>query len=377
MKIIFVTPYVSQTAGGLFTSVRLLAQKLSIKHEVEVFALEDDRGKSDFHEWQPIVPRLFKIFPQTFGYGFSVPLVRALARAQPDILHVHGIRMWPATAARIVAQKKKIPLVISPRGQLNEWPMERNRLRKKLMHFLFEDTNIRSTTFIHATCEAEKQYIYNLGFNQPVEIIPNGVSCSEFDTFDSSSVFSKWPILKNKKVLLFLSNVHPRKGLDLLAPAWEKLRKKHSGWILAIAGTGESQYYEKVKNLYRDGANDNQVVFLGDVRGNEKIALYRLCELFILPTHSENFGNVIAEAMAACKPVITTKGTPWSCLADLKSGWWIDYDTQAIQQALKTAMCLSDEERIEMGQRGRQYVEKHLSWDILADNLASMYEKYI
>ena len=376
MKIIFVTPYVSQTAGGLFSSVRLLAQKLRVKHEVEVFALEDDRGKVDFPEWQPIVPRLYKIFPKTFGYGFSVPLLRALARAQPDVIHVHGIRMWPVTAARIVARKKKIPFVISPRGQLNEWPMVRNRIKKKLMHLLFENTNIRSTAFIHATCELEMQYIRDLGFLNPIEIIPNGVSCSDFDTFDSAFVFSKWSMLKNKKVLLFLSNIHPRKGLDLLATAWESLRKKHLDWVLAIAGTGEPQYYEKVKKIYSDGTNDNQVVFLGDVRGNEKIALYRLCELFILPTHSENFGNVIAEAMAACKPVITTKGTPWSCLADVKSGWWIDYDTQAIQQALNTAMCLSNEERIEMGKRGRQYVETHLSWDVLADNLVSMYEKY-
>ena len=376
MKVVFVIPYVSQRAGGLFTSVRLLAQKLSINHEVEVFALEDDRGKSDFPEWQPIVPHLFKISPKIFGYGFSFPLLRALKNIQPDVIHVHGIRMWPATAARVVAGKKKISLVISPRGQLNEWAMGQNRFKKKMMHFLFEDTNIRSTAFIHAISEDEKQHIRNLGVTNPIEVIPNGVSCTDFDTFDPASVFSKWPVLKRKKILLFLSNINPRKGLELLATVWKSLRTKHLDWILAIAGTGEAHYCEKMKRLYDNGVNSNSAIFLGDVRGLEKTTLYRLCELFIFPSHDDGFGNVVAEAMAARKPVIATKGTPWSCLVDTKSGWWVDVDAQAIRQTLDVAMRLTDAERKEMGKRGREYVEKHLSWDVLAEDLVRMYEKY-
>ena len=376
MKIIFVTPHVSQKAGGLFTSVRLLAQKLSVKHEVEVFALEDNRGTVDFSAWQPIVPRQFKVFPKVLGYGFSIPLLRALIKTRPDVIHVHGIRMWPATAARIVARKKKIPFVISPRGQLIGWMMARNRTKKKLMHFLFENSNIQSATFIHATSEIEAQNIRSLGFPNSIEVIPNGVFCSDFDIFDSASVFSKYPILAHKKVLLFLSNIYPGKGLELLATAWENLRKRHLDWMLVIAGAGEPLYYEKIKKLYYNGVNNRQVIFWGDVRGNEKVALYRLSELFILPTYSENFGNVIAEAMAASKPVITTKGAPWPCIVEIKSGWRTDVDAEAIQQALDVAMYLSDEERIEMGKRGREYVEKHLSWDVLADDLVRMYEKY-
>ena len=377
MNILFLTPCVSIRAGGLFSSVRNLALQLAKSNNVSVYALQDSLKKYDFEQWYPIEPILFKTCPNLFKYGFSLPMLKAIYRSSADIIHVHGIRMWPSTAGRIASGRLAVPYVISPRGQLDPWIMSQNRVKKRIMHNLFENRNLRSASCIHATSEMEKRYIELLKLNNYVITVPNGVNSEECNGIGSQLARSKWGIIKERKVVLYLSNIHPKKGLEDLCAVWSGLSTKYREWLLIVAGDGSPSYVNNIQRLYESNLPRNSFIFLGDVRGSLKWSLYSCCDVFVLPTYSENFGNVIAEAMSVGKPVITTKGAPWSCLPEINAGWCTDVGVDGLSSALDAAIVLDDEVRRKMGERGRQYVKERLSWQQVADEMLACYEQLL
>jgi len=167
-----------------------------------------------------------------------------------------------------------------------------------------------------------------------------------------------------------LSRIHPKKGLINLIDAWARVRPE--GWRLVIAGPDEGGYQAEVAERIRTSGVGEQVSFVGAVEGEAKAALYRNADLFVLPTFSENFGVVVAEALAYGLPVLTTRGAPWADLETHNCGWWIDTGVEPLAQALREAMALSDEQRHAMGARGRDYVLRY-DWGGIAAQTAAVY----
>jgi glycosyltransferase involved in cell wall biosynthesis len=297
-----------------------------------------------------------------------------LASTELDLIHNHGLWMFPNLYARKAAVKNHLPLLISPRGMLESWSLNHSRIKKWFAWFLYEQRNLSSATAFHATSVEEATSIRRLGFQQPIALIPNGVRLADLDEQLSREILTQsFPELSDKKWLLFLSRIHPKKGLDKLLQVWQKLVAEFTDWQLVIAGPDLIGYQAELEALTAELGLTQQVTFTGMLTGEKKKAAFGNAELFVLPTHSENFGIAVAEALAHAVPVVTTKGAPWQDLSTYQCGWWIDDNQQALASALTEGMQMSSQERQAMGLRGRKLVETKYSWDSIAKEMSSVY----
>lgn len=269
-----------------------------------------------------------------------------------DLIHLHG--MWSPflAVAALVAHRRKIPLLISPHGCLEPWALKHKRFKKHLALKTYQGMVLRSATMFVATAEQELVSIRKLRFKQPVAIVPNGVDIETVpDRTEPSEI----------KTLLFLSRVHPVKGILDLVNAWAEVRR--SDWKIVIAGGDEDGYRAKVEALIRHKGLESDFEFSGFVDGAKKQACFERATIFILPTYSENFGIAIAEALANELPVITTTGAPWSDLVKHQCGWWVQPGVKGISGALALAMECDTDELREMGKRGRKLVMDKYTWE--------------
>jgi glycosyltransferase involved in cell wall biosynthesis len=292
-----------------------------------------------------------------------------------NILHNHGLWMFPNLYARQAAISGRIPLVISPRGMLEEWSLGRSRIKKLMAWSLFEGSNFRLAALFHATSEMEARSLRKLRLHQPIAIIPNGIEIPDREARpDRESLERKHPELARKRWVLFLARIHPKKGVSELLRAWHEIEDDFQEWHLILAGPDLDGYSNRMK---REAANyqlSDRVTFTGMLDGSEREAALANSDLFVLPTHSENFGIAIAEALAFGLPVITTKGAPWEELTTHECGWWIDLGHAELVQCLKDALRLPKAELSSMGERGRTLMARTYSWKQVAEQMKQSYE---
>jgi glycosyltransferase involved in cell wall biosynthesis len=217
-----------------------------------------------------------------------------------------------------------------------------------------------------ATSSKEYDGLRQFGLRQPVAVIPNGTEVAAASAVESTRACAA----AGERVALFLSRIHPGKGVLELVRAWSQLAA--AGWRLRIAGPDEGGHWGQVASLVRQLGLGDRVDYLGPVDGERKAALYREADLFVLPTFSENFGVVVAEALAHGVPVITTRGAPWADLEVYGCGWWIEVGVEPLVAALRQAMALSDAQRAAMGARGREYVRR-FDWGRIAEQTVALY----
>lgn len=304
-----------------------------------------------------------------FGFiRFSKFLKQKLENSSIDILHGHGLWQYPVHQMAKLARKRNIPYIISPRGMLEPWSLTQGKLKKQLALKLFQRKDLENAACIHATAQMEVESIRQLGFKNPIAMIPNGVNLDEFP----SKIPDK---TKTTKKILFLSRIHVKKGIENLIDAWKFIDPKiKENWQIEIVGNGDEAYIKKLKEKIIFGKISNQIIIKKPVFGKVKINLFREANLFILPTFSENFGIVIAEALASYTPVITTKGTPWEDLEKTNCGWWIDIGVKPLQKALEEALTKTDEQINTMGRNGRALIEDKYSMNSVAKQMLSLYD---
>lgn len=302
----------------------------------------------------------------------EVDFKQELEICKTDIFHGHSLWNPYVHWMTAVARKREIPYIISPRGTLEPWALQNRMLKKWLALRLYQLYDLKHAACIHATAEKEAEHIRLLGVRVPIAVIPNGIDLSQYPLKNS--------FVKNeKRTMLFLSRFNPKKGIDLLLAAWKNIDKCiRSSWQLKIVGTyalgEEAAYFKKMHQLVVDYDLVDEVFLSEGVFGKEKIQAYHEADLFILPTYSENFGMVVAEALACGTPVITTVFTPWKCLVSSQSGWWIELGVDQLTQILNLTMRMSPEELFEMGQRGRKLIEEKFSILSVANKFKELYE---
>jgi glycosyltransferase involved in cell wall biosynthesis len=320
------------------------------------------------------------VVPQDVGWmrhTLSVGAMRAalLQRChtkQLTVLHDNGIWMPSNHTTAAVARALAVPLIISTHGMLEPWALEHRAWKKRLAWRLYQRRDLQSVAVLHATAEQEVESFRRLGFRQPIAMIPNGVDFPAPAEVAEAMAARVRPAAESShlRTVLFLSRIHPKKGLLNLIEAWARVRP--AGWRLVIAGPDEGGHRAEVAERIRTNGLSEQVTFAGSVDGEAKATLYRAAELFVLPTFSENFGVVVAEALAYGVPVITTKGAPWADLATHGCGWWVEVGVESLVAALKAATAMSDVERQAMGANGFEYVKRY-NWEDIAHQMADVY----
>lgn len=202
-----------------------------------------------------------------------------------------------------------------------------------------------------------------MGFKQPVAVIPNGVDIPLGREVKKRSA---------TRTLLFLGRIHPKKGLDLLLPAWEVLEKKFPEWTLRVVGPDDRGYLGKLRRWAEELKLD-RIEFSGPLFSAEKWQAYSDADLFVLPTYSENFGMAVAEALAAGTPAVVSKGAPWAELDAKGAGWWVETGVEPLICALDFAMAFSHEELSNKGQRGRAWMQQSYSWELIGRKMVDTY----
>jgi glycosyltransferase involved in cell wall biosynthesis len=247
---------------------------------------------------------------------------------------------------------------------LEPWALNHQGWKKKAAWHAYQRRILQSASLLHATSAMEAENLRALGLTPPIVTAPNGVPLpDEWKTSPSNGT---------ERTALFLSRVHPKKGLPMLLDAWADVEP--DDWHLLIVGPDEKGHRAELEEqVDRKGLSD-VVTFHSPVEDDDKWPLYRESDLFVLPTHSENFGVVVAEALASGIPAITTTGAPWAELEESDCGWWVKPETAAIKKALAEGTSASDDRRLEMGHQGRALVKEKYSWDGVARKLNAAYE---
>ena len=284
-----------------------------------------------------------------------------------DVIHNFGA--WTLFNHRISvkARHAKIPQVFCPMGMLEPWSVAQKRLKKRLGWAVYQRHDIECSSAVHATAQSEAENLRALGIKVPIAVIPHGIDLPAFQHKQQALQQES-----GEKTILFLSRIHPKKGLLELVEACTKLKTKN--WKVIIAGPDQDGYQAVIEEAVNSAQLRGKFKFVGPVYGEQKSALFAQADLFVLPTHSENFGLVIPEALAHGVPVITTTGAPWAELSEVGCGWWIPIGASALESTLAEAFSMSGSKLAEMGARGRILVEERYGWPAIIRKHIVLYE---
>ncbi len=363
MKSCQIVPSLEARHGGPSKSVLGLARALSAAgNEVEVLATEAGAG-GDRLEAGVAVRTFHRDWPPAICG--SAGLRSYLRTARADVVHHHSIWLRTLHYAHRAARRLGVPLVLSPRGMTSPWAWRHHSARKGVARALLHPGAFAAADGWHATSPAEAHSLRALGFTQPVCVAPNGVTAPA--DAETAAAAAHWrevvPAAAQRPVALFYSRFHRKKRLLELVDLW--LEHGPRDWLLLVVGIPED--YEPRTIEDRAGRAGRVQAFDGAAHPPP----YGVASLFLLPSHSENFGLSIAEALAAGVPAVVTDTTPWSGLNEIGAGWcvpWADYGT-----ALRAATAESPEALRRRGQVGREWVLREFSWEKSARALAAFY----
>jgi glycosyltransferase involved in cell wall biosynthesis len=365
----------SRNAGGLFESVRRLAQSFPQRHgSTVVFSLEDEHTAEDAPHWTPLAVRTF---PPKFSpaFGYAPGLADALLDAKLDILLTHGIWKYSSVAAHRWHRRTGRPHIIHPHGMLDPWAVRNSAWKKRVAGLLYENAHLRSATCLRALCESEAQAIRAFGLRNPICVIPNGIDLPELSQVQSPK--SKVQGLNGRKVLLYLGRLHPKKNLGPLIRAWAAVQRDVPAakeWRLAVAGWDQDGYEQRLKVQSSEFKVQSSVEFLGPQFGEAKAACYANCDAFILPSLSEGLPMVVLEAWAYAKPVLMTNECNLPEGLAAQAALSIGTDAGSIANGLRTLMEMSDAQRTATGARGRALVAEKFSWPHIGDEMRRVCE---
>jgi glycosyltransferase involved in cell wall biosynthesis len=293
----------------------------------------------------------------------------------PDILHDNGIWLLHNHRFAAFAEKHCIPRVVSTRGMLEPWAISHKGLKKKIAWRLYQRRDLKQALCHIATGEAEARSLQDFGLGVPIAIVPNGVDVPEERPFSIASKSEKACRSGRKRTALFLGRIYPIKGLPMLIQAWAQARP--DGWHLRIAGPDEAGHQKQVERAVSAAGLGEVVSFTGPIEPQMRTSAFLDADLFVLPTRSESFGMVVAEALAHSLPVLTTTAAPWSILQEKGCGWSVDATVDGITEGLRQATTLDPETLRKMGAKGRTLVIAEFGWKRVADRMLSTYREIL
>lgn len=356
MKLCQIVPSLEERYGGPSKSVQDLSEGLArAGHDVELLTTDPGPGG---------VRAEGRLAVRTFHRGWPGRLCRSaglrdhLGRTAPDVIHHHSLWLRTLHYAHRAAVRRRASLVVSPRGMLNEWAWQHRRRHKRFAAAFVHPGALGAVRGWHATSEEEAAEIRARGFGQPICVAPNGVSAPAPERVEEAGAYWReaCPAAETRPVALFYSRFHRKKRVLELIDAW--IDRGPRDWLLLLVGIPEEYAPDMLEDYaQRAGGGDRVAVFSGAGRPPP----YAVASLFLLPSHSENFGLAVAEALAHGVPALVTDTTPWRALGETGAGWcvpWEDYP-----EALRAAAAEGPERLRERGASARDWVLREYSWE--------------
>ena len=286
--------------------------------------------------------------------------------------------MWELVNVQLtaIATKKRIPYVISIRGMLDDWSMNQAKIRKRIYMNLIGDRWLRGARTIHLTAQAELEQAVAWFPRSKGRVIPNLLDLRPFANLPGAEQARRaFPSGQGRRRILFLSRLHPKKGLEILLEALKILKDRDIKVYALIAGNGDPSYVESLKELALSlGLNNDEYRFVGPVTGDLKLSLYESADVFVLPTRQENFGFVFIEALACGLPVITTAGVDiWPELESSGGAIITDRAAGPLADTISSLSTQPDELR-RKGVAGRKWVFEHMNPSRIVAMFESIYQ---
>jgi len=360
MKILHTISSLSINAGGPSQSVFYTVEGLRAQGiDADILTYQSDLGdklisKKDFISALP---------NGKTSFAFSSEYKFYLENHIYNLYHAQAIWQYPSYITAKVARKKKTPYVITPRGMLYPQALSYSKLKKRFFLKLFLLNDLNKASAVHATCIEEMQHLRNLGIKSPIAVIPNPVNIPETITISNP----------DKLRLGYLGRVHPRKNIERLLYAWDKLNLDKTDAELVIIGDDDKQYMNFLK-AEQTRLKLKKVIFTGFLSGEAKDSALNSLSYLVVPSDFENFGMIIPEALIKGIPVIASKGTPWEELNTHYCGWWVNNDVGTLATTIETAIHIQKSRRQEMGENGRRLVLENYSVEVVTKKMIRLYE---
>ena len=379
MRILHIIPSISKKRGGPSTAILSMVSALrDVGIDAAILTTNDNLSYRD-EEW-PLC-RWFWIndvpvimFPAVQSgprfiveYLISLPLSCWLIQNinNYDALHVHSIFSYASTTSMLIARIKQVPYVVRTIGQLNAWSLSQSRVRKLLMLSIIEKSNLMASFGIHVTSNSEMQDLRLICNHKNILCLELGVEIALVDRVKPKST-------NHMTRFIFLSRIHPKKQLNLLLEALSYLYKEHNQelWHLSIAGEGEHDYVEFLKQLAMNYGISDHLEWLGHVSGEKKVNLLATSDWFVLPSQSENFGLSVIEALAHGVPVIITREVGISDLVKEYNAGLVCESPIELAESLVTALKGAP---MDMRYAALDLVRARFSWSKIAKKLKLFY----
>jgi glycosyltransferase involved in cell wall biosynthesis len=382
MQLLITIPAIGSVYGGPSKSVRELAQELGRQGAMVDLVTTNANGTEKLdvplQTWlEEHHYRLQYFSCHVWGdYKWSPPLATWVGQnlKNYDAVHLNAIFSLTNLPFYWHCRRQRIPFIIAPRGMLEPWALAYKAHKKRLYYHLLERPALNHASAIHTLASTEADKITSLGLKPPTVIIPNGIHRQNFATpGDPALFYQQFPHTQGKTLILFLGRLDPKKGLDLLAPAFAQVQAKFPHTHLAIAGPDNVNFLPTAQRYFAETYCDSAVTFTGMLTGDLKQAALAAADVYVAPSYSEGFSMSVLEAMASGLPCIITTGCNFPEAAQANAAKVVDIQADAIADAL--IECLSDPSAAKvMGDRARQFVLNNYTWDKVAAQLIEVYQ---
>lgn len=386
MKILHIIPSVASVRGGPSKAVlETVKALLNLGVEAEILTTNDngddllDVPLYELIEYKQVPIQFFPRFSPPINsireFAFSTQIATWLWRniSKYDLLHVHAIFSYTSTVAMAIARFKGIPYIVRPLGQLNKWSLQQSAHKKQIYLKLIERANLKHSWAIHLTSQQEQQEVSSLSLGAPSFVLPHGLSIPLPIPNARHRLRKLLNVPDDEPIILFLSRLHPKKGLDYLIPALGKVTDHRFTFVLA--GSGSKEYEAEIESCLCSNNIRDRTYLTGFVTGELKNLLIQGSNLFALTSHAENFGIAVLEALAVGVPVLLTSGVALaSVVQQHQLGYVTQLDVSAIASAIEYYLTHPQAVK-DMSDRARQLIMEQYTWDSIAQEMFLVYQK--
>jgi glycosyltransferase involved in cell wall biosynthesis len=372
-RVLDIWAHLDPSFGGVGPAAASLASAVDsdLQWRSEMLAV-CNRTESGRHADIPATVQMIRQeYPRPFADMRLVdPLNQAITKA--DVCHIHGMWLSHSIVGARLAKQLRRPFVFSAHGMLEAWELANKRLKKRLYSLLFQHRALEQASCLRALSEQEASDYRSYGLRNPIAIVPNGVAT--ISRVNPAAFLDKYPHLKERRLVLFLSRVHRKKGLLELLQAWPSVARRHSDVHLLIAGAEFEGSGVAARQMVQTLGISHAVTFCGVLNGADKISALSAATLFCLPSHSEGMSVAVLEALSIGLPVVITRACNVDGVAESGAGYVTSPIPAELADAISAGMSLTRQGWLSMSESARLLAQCRYSWSQSGDAMRSVYD---